>query len=743
VTFCHTTTASFPESLIISMEGDKQWRLLNKTSVPVFGASSADLNDSLYVIGGRSVGNKDPQTVLQVRNFDMNELTWKPVVVNASDVLNRAYHASATLKGSVYTFGGAAAALLGGQETLLDEVVKSTPDDLEGLKCVVSHSANAQLKGHSACTLGSGVLVQRIVLFGGSNPEGTCDSNALVVYVADHEEEIVDGELLKPVTIEGPAPPPRSHHAAAVTGYRHEYLVVAGGWNGAEAYDDVWVCDATNLLSGRPLEPEEVIPVKGKKKDEAPIPEIYTWHQIQLSEPMDGRFMHGCWANSNTLDEGLKIKIFGGMTAFGPVSQESMLEYAVEFEEGEYHAALECVHEPEPQDEDDVGRYGFTTHTVYEDGTPALILVFGGQSVNCDSQCSVLDANTQIAAHLSSCVPLPRDEEEEEADSNIKVINYPNGDVYEGEIFVDIEEEERPEAEAKGVDETAQIKHGEGVMTYADGAVYEGHWEYNNQDGHGKYITFDQETMYDGNFSANEFNGEGQLSLKNGQLIYNGNFEQGKFQGQGTLLDKGNNTIYEGEFSQGMKNGAGVLREVNDHPEAEECGPLIYSGGWINDKPAGQGTLVLPGGHVYTGDIVNSIPEGKGVCNYADGGEYTGSWRSGKRNGVGVHISRSLDEYKGKWVGDVRSGRGTWVSKRGDSYEGMWDGNFPHGQGVMTYKVKDAEENCSRELSYSGEWNHGKRHGFGEVVYMDGTVKKGSWKTNQYDEALADYDAGQ
>lgn len=728
------------------MDGHKQWRSLNEVSVPVFGASTAALGDSVFVLGGRTAGNRDPHTVLNVRNFDMNEMNWTAVTVNANNVINRAYHASAVLGESVYVFGGAAGALLGGNETILDEVVKCTPDDLEGIKCVSSHSVNSQLKGHSASTMGTGDLVQRIVVFGGSSAEGTCDSNELFVYVGDDEEEIIDGEVLKKVPCSGPAPPPRSNHAVAVTGRRQEYLVVTGGWNGAEAYDDIWLCDVTNILSGRSLEPEEVIPAKGKKKDEAPVPELYTWHQIHLAEPMDGRFMHGCWASCRgNLSDGVRIGIFGGMTAFGPTAHQSMLEYVVEFDGTECNAALENAQDHQQDSGDDeISRYGFSTQVVNENGSPALIFVFGGKNSNCDSECCVLDPNTQIAAHLATAVPLPSNSNDAEEESNIKVIKYPNGDVYEGEIFVDIEEEiDEGKEEEKVVDETAQIRHGEGVMKYSDGAVYEGHWEYNNQHGNGKYVTFDQETIYNGTFHENEFSGNGQLSLKNGNTIYNGTFKQGQFQGTGTLLDNVNSTIYEGEFSNGMKNGIGVLRQINSDEDSDEPGPLIYTGGWIDDKPAGQGTLVLPGGHIYTGDIVKSIPEGKGVCKYADGGEYTGSWKSGKRNGTGVHIGRALDEYNGKWVGDVRSGKGVWVSKRGDSYEGIWDANFPHGQGVMTYMVKDMESNSSREKSYCGEWNHGKRHGYGEVEYLDGTVKKGSWKTNQYDEALADYDAGQ
>jgi hypothetical protein len=453
------------------MEGEKHWRPLNEVSIPVFGASSTSLNDSVYLIGGQTAGNKNPQTVLQVRNFDLNTMNWNPMAINANKTLNRAYHASASLGDSVYIFGGAAASLQGGQETLLSEVVKCTPGSLEGLKCVPTHSPSAERKGHSASTMGAGDLMQKIVLFGGSSAEGTCDSSDLLVYVGDDEVNMgEDGDVLKCVPCNGPAPSPRSHHATAVAGRRLEYLIVSAGWDGANAFDDLWLCDTTNILSGRSLEPEEVIPVKGKKKDEAPIPELYTWHQIHLAEPMEGRFMHGCWATcAGTLDDGLRIGVFGGMSSFGPIGHESMLQYVVEFDGKECTAQLEFAPETDRDSSavaDDT-RYGFNTETIYENGIPALIFVFGGKHLNCFSECCVLDENADISAHLAACLPLPNADEEEE-ESNIKVINYPNGDVYEGEVFVDIDEQQ-----SEVVASTPQIRHGQGVMKYADGAVYE------------------------------------------------------------------------------------------------------------------------------------------------------------------------------------------------------------------------------------------------------------------------------
>ena len=304
------------------MDGEKRWRLLNDTSIPVYGSSCSTLNNSVYLTGGMSADNKKAPTVLQVRQFDLEEMNWVPTTINANNALNRAYHASCSLGDSLFLIGGAVATMTGGKETLLPEVLICTPDSLEGLKCVITPSPIAELKGHSACTMGAGDLLQKVVIFGGSSAEGTCDSNDIIVYVGDNEEEMSDIDVLKKVSVNGPAPEPRSHHACAVAGRRQEYLVISAGWNGSEAFDDLWICDMTNVLSGRPLDPPPPpSPPKGKKKDETPIPQLYTWHQILMSEPIERRFMHGCWACSETLIDGIKIGIFGGMTAYGPVAQ--------------------------------------------------------------------------------------------------------------------------------------------------------------------------------------------------------------------------------------------------------------------------------------------------------------------------------------------------------------------------------------------------------------------------------------
>jgi hypothetical protein len=459
------------------MEGEKQWRNLNDISIPTFGASSSCLNDSVYLIGGLMGGNNNPQTVLQVRNFDTYIMNWSPVAINANHILNRAYHASAALGDSVYIFGGIAASLNAGTETVLDEVVKCTPSGLEGLKCVSSNSIAVQLKGLSASTMGAGDLLKKIILFGGSSVEGTCDSNDLMVYVGDdvkEEGENEDVDALKRIPSAGPAPDARSHHAYAVAGYRQEYLIISGGWNGAESFDDLWLCDTSNLLSGRTMEHEEVIPVKGKKaKDEMDIPQLFTWHQIHLADgPMDGRFMHGCWATcKGTLDDGLTIGIYGGMSEWGPMEHHAMLQLTVEFDGKECNAQVDFAPQTGRESDEDDCRFGFTTETIYEQGMPALIFVFGGRHIHADSQCLVLDENTDIAIHFDKCLPLKNQVDDEEV-SHIKNIKYPNGDMYEGEIFVDIEEEEGME-EGKEIDETAQVRHGQGVMKYADGAVYE------------------------------------------------------------------------------------------------------------------------------------------------------------------------------------------------------------------------------------------------------------------------------
>lgn len=103
-------------------------------------------------------------------------------------------------------------------------------------------------------------------------------------------------------------------------------------------------------------------------------------------------------------------------------------------------------------------------------------------------------------------------------DSNLQVIHFPDGTVYQGELAFN-------------------LPHGKGVETSASGDVYIGA------------------------FSRGMKSGFGKLNLSNGNK-YRGNFESNKFNGMGTLLFATGDS-YIGEFKGGAINGVGTYNHAN------------------------------------------------------------------------------------------------------------------------------------------------------------------------------------
>jgi hypothetical protein len=86
---------------------------------------------------------------------------------------------------------------------------------------------------------------------------------------------------------------------------------------------------------------------------------------------------------------------------------------------------------------------------------------------------------------------------------------YRNGDEYEGDFV-------------------SGQRHGRGVMVYAaDGAVYEGEWKKNKQDGHGRKDWGDG-IVYEGAWKDDCMHGQGRYTMSCGSVI-EGLFERDEF----------------------------------------------------------------------------------------------------------------------------------------------------------------------------------------------------------------------
>lgn len=121
------------------------------------------------------------------------------------------------------------------------------------------------------------------------------------------------------------------------------------------------------------------------------------------------------------------------------------------------------------------------------------------------------------------------------------------------------------------------LRHGEGVMTYYNGDVYEGGWANNRRDGQGKLrgangevwvgawerdelhgygkINYANGALFKGMFVHNKRHGEGVMGFANGDEYY-GNFTEDKIDGVGTMRYK-NGDVYEGEWHDGVRQGKG------------------------------------------------------------------------------------------------------------------------------------------------------------------------------------------
>ena len=108
---------------------------------------------------------------------------------------------------------------------------------------------------------------------------------------------------------------------------------------------------------------------------------------------------------------------------------------------------------------------------------------------------------------------------------------------------------------------------GDGVMQYANGSVYNGHWKEDKRSGNGTII-HPTGSKYVGNWSDDLLHGDGTYMFANGD-------------------------VYKGKLENGYFNGQGSMRYVNG---------AVYNGTWANDKKNGDGKLIYASGKTMEGE---------------------------------------------------------------------------------------------------------------------------------------------
>jgi hypothetical protein len=207
------------------------------------------------------------------------------------------------------------------------------------------------------------------------------------------------------------------------------------------------------------------------------------------------------------------------------------------------------------------------------------------------------------------------------------VINYGNGDVFEGELSGGW-----PQGIGKMTYTDGSIYQGQfvrglpsgwGFLTYANGSTLWGRFLGGVAQGAGIFKTADE--VYQGTFANGQKDGRGVIRFSNGDIIW-ATFHNSATYGL-ALVRFGNGDVYRGELDNSRPNGRDVF--------------VIAKGGTIEgvfvpsgcQQACGQGTIKYPNGDIYIGEFVNSQPYGRGVLTYSNGTKFEGTFVDGSPSG--------------------------------------------------------------------------------------------------------------
>lgn len=240
----------------------------------------------------------------------------------------------------------------------------------------------------------------------------------------------------------------------------------------------------------------------------------------------------------------------------------------------------------------------------------------------------------------------------------------------------------------------------------------------NCRDGYGTYQ--DAKQRYTGFFDNMKPEGYGVKNLVSGSS-YIGQFHEGKYNKTGTYYwDDGGR--YIGTWQDGVRQGIGT--EIL--PDGKTYSNEIY----VNDD-------VDP--NIKSGGVNGDVKNGWGVYIYENGTIYEGYFRKGMKDGYGKLTLTDGSIYQGQFAKDLYEGYGVLTEPDGTKTEGM----FEHGRfaGALKNQYGCVSGDCKtgygvlaeKERTYFGEFKDGQMHGMGLLIQKDGTQYDGSFVRGSLD----------
>lgn len=215
--------------------------------------------------------------------------------------------------------------------------------------------------------------------------------------------------------------------------------------------------------------------------------------------------------------------------------------------------------------------------------------------------------------------------------TEILILEYENNSVYYGDVC-----------------KVTFLRHGKGILQWANGSYYNGWWYKDEAHGGTGILYHHDGDIYEGDWQHNKAHGKGIYRHLEG-AIYNGDWYDDKQHGNGKEIWK-DGAVYEGEFINGFKCGLGTFKwsdgsvykgefkDNNIHGKGEYTwnDKRSYFGEWINNKMSGKGEFEWPDGRKYKGHYKKTYKkEGYGEFEWSDGRKYKGYWFHGKQHGEG------------------------------------------------------------------------------------------------------------
>ena len=303
------------------------------------------------------------------------------------------------------------------------------------------------------------------------------------------------------------------------------------------------------------------------------------------------------------------------------------------------------------------------------------------------------------------------------------------------------------------------IPHGQGKIEYNSGISYEGEFIKGKFDGYGK-LSDAGKVIYEGQWKANV-----PVGVLNEKSYTNGSIYQWDIDSDFHLTGNVKGTIYY--FVQGEKYHGEVKNEIpHGYGVWTQRGGATQTGYWEDGKATDEWVLDWKDGRVTESKqgikrrfCFQDFPDGIHRKEY-NGGYFDGEWKNGAfvcgrakipfglpaRQAVFScegHDIEVLEErhvasfYEGEMMDGQFHGEGTYLLFNGTEYSGQWQHGVLTGKGVAIYAKDGVPTGCK----YEGGWLDHKAHGYGVLVYENGSRYEGYFENHRFHGKGTSYDA--